>query len=163
MFTYCFLVTNLAAGAIYVPYNFYKFTLILTSSFMILPLLIGLIIIVIFNRKGKTDDDDNSDAFTCWYIPLSIWALVSFILFFIYLPYNGNWQTDTTNPMQSAVRNMFFVVQGSLAIGYILVWLIIFLICCCKSTKEVVQDSIADAKTKTHGYQNAQDCPLNDK
>jgi len=114
------------------------------------------------------DDMINSELcmFWTWIGFLITWQVVSIVLFFVYLPYNG-WDVNANHNETSMMRNIFFIVQavpGLLAIAFgFFVLLFLFGKCLrwsCGCLTEQFHDEITNAKAKVDGFKPVEDVGL---
>jgi len=163
MIAFCISVPVMNCGfAVYYNSKVYHDVIIsLGVAFTIIPLVLGGIIMIYANQRG----DDVSCQFWSWTTIVLIWLVASFVTVWFYLPYGGNWPTDSAFVATTMTRNIFFIVQAVPAcIGIIIgVVYLLFLFgqflgwLCCKRVADEVIDAqrkidstkITDAKGKT--------------
>lgn len=129
IFTYSIIFMNACFALYYIDSTYYITLLILSVGSVLFSFgLLCLIFVAHFREGNLTDEDSNRfyDAylwmFISWLIVVGTWILVAFILFFVYLPYNG-WPTDATR-----IKSMLFVAQGAPAVLVVGICVMILLI-----------------------------------
>ena len=148
--------------AIFFNNRFYHDVMVgLTTGSTILAMLLQSLIFLAHYKGTNTLDgsmysSDMPGLFGIWILFASIWLVVSVIVAFVRLPYDGIWKIDNNFVETSMQCNIFYMVQASPIIPLTLVGLVFgiyYLIkgvrwCCCTQ----LSDEIRNAKNTVSGY-----------
>lgn len=155
MFIFSTMLMNFSFAMYYNDKIYHDILVTMSVSSFTFCSILQLIIFVCNNKILNLLDDFDTTAssnvsrksvFYLWTFSIVVWFIGSFILFMVYFPYQ-TWQIDPKYPTTTYMRNIFYLVQGGIAIiglSGILVYVVIFLLkwCCirwcCKRPKSIV-------------------------
>lgn len=137
---------------------------IMTGTSTIVLILTCFLQICIFVASYKRYDEMNCSTKNIgwiWITVIGLWITFTFGIAHFFIPYNG-WPIDEKFKETSMIRNIFFIVQGSIlcvllvALLCIGIYYLQFLPSCCKFCCEPLRNEIVEAKNKVQEYENYQ-------
>lgn len=127
-----------------------------TASTFIALFLQGMILLAIYKGRSTLNADYIEERkkfiYNSWLYVIGGWSLASVFVFFIYVPYEGNWDIADGFEETCMMRNIFYMVQGGIFLLAIVIAAIYGSYVCVGCCFCSVADEIYSAQSKVDGF-----------